>query len=380
MVYELRKVGTRRPRRMGPCFRRDDKHFSITRIEDLNLSPRRTALHRGLEFLAEFGKFVGGEVADRPVVQPAVAPASDVESLKRFGRGRAVLGAGGLGDEQIDDMQPATVNNGADRAGVDIIEAAADQRKTLGGQIDHRWCYVKPAVEPRLHCVLVGRKHIGEMPGLQRAQMSRYDLGFNPRFVVATQHDGDDAARRNRRYGRSHRKAPQYRAPVWHSRFRQCRLDAPTQRSWRLVTQIRTGDRLAHLAIGGELFGAAWAGCNMVFDLARVPGVEFAVNQRVDQNVGLVASHLGCSCSASHAERSMARARARRDITVPTGTSATSAISRYERLWISRSIKVSRNGSASAVSSRLMVLASDRCIICASAVSSASFHKGVCSD
>jgi len=66
----------------------------------------------------------------------------------------------------------------------------------------------------------------------------------------------------------------------------------------------------------------------MRLDLARVSGVELAVDQRMNKNPCLVAGHFGGSCSASHAERSMARARARRDITVPTGTSATSAISR----------------------------------------------------
>ena len=54
----------------------------------LSNSSRSIALHGGLEFFAEFGKFIGGEIADRPVVQAAVAPGSDVESLKRFSAGR----------------------------------------------------------------------------------------------------------------------------------------------------------------------------------------------------------------------------------------------------------------------------------------------------
>jgi hypothetical protein len=73
-----------------------------------------------------------------------------------------------------------------------------------------------------------------------------------------------------------------------------------------------------------------------------VTGVELAVHQRMQHGPGLFASHFICSCSAIHAERSMARARARRDITVPTGAPTVCAISRQERLLISRSTKVSR--------------------------------------
>ena len=38
-----------------------------------------------LELLAEFGEFVGADIADRPVVQSALAPAADVESLHGLG-------------------------------------------------------------------------------------------------------------------------------------------------------------------------------------------------------------------------------------------------------------------------------------------------------
>src|SRR5713226_4726213 len=37
--------------------------------------PFLVRLHRRLEFLAEFGQFVGADIADRPIVQSAFAPA-----------------------------------------------------------------------------------------------------------------------------------------------------------------------------------------------------------------------------------------------------------------------------------------------------------------
>src|SRR5205823_6006433 len=134
---------------------------------------------------------------------------------------------------------------------------------------------------------------------------------------------------------RSHRKAPEHRAPARRLGPRQRSLDAAPKHRRRGETQIGAGDRLAHRAIGGKLRGAAGAAREMVLDFACVPGVELAVDQRVKKNFSLVASHFGGSSSAIHADRSMARARARRDITVPTGASITSAISRYERLLIS---------------------------------------------
>ena len=43
---------------------------------------------------------------------------------------------------------------------------------------------------------------------------------------------------------------------------------------------------------------------NVLFDLARVPGIELAVDQRMKKDFGFLAGHFACSCSASHAERS----------------------------------------------------------------------------
>ena len=76
----------------------------------------------------------------------------------------------------------------------------------------------------------------------------------------------------------------------------------------------------------------------MRLDFAGMPGIKLAVYQRMKQNFEFSAIHsaspeaadpdLAPSVSAAfHAERSIARARANRDMTVPTGTPATPAIS-----------------------------------------------------
>ena len=46
---------------------------------------------------------------------------------------------------------------------VEIIEAPAYQRKSLGGQVDDRRRKVEPAVEPWLNRVLIRRKYVGQM-------------------------------------------------------------------------------------------------------------------------------------------------------------------------------------------------------------------------
>src|SRR3954454_1986110 len=111
----------------------------------------RPAPHCRSKLLPEFGEFVGGEIADRPIMQAALAPASDVESLKALGPGRAVPGASGLGHEQVDDMQAPPIHDRSDPVVVAIVEPQADQRKPLRSQVDDRRRHVQLAAEPRLH-------------------------------------------------------------------------------------------------------------------------------------------------------------------------------------------------------------------------------------
>ena len=89
----------------------------------------------------------------------------------------------------------------------------------------------------------------------------------------------------------------------------------------------------------GKLFTASGTGGHVRLDITGMPGVKLAVDQRMKQNFEFGAVHSGTPGAAAEpglavavsaafqAERSMERARANRDMTVPTGTPATSAIS-----------------------------------------------------
>jgi hypothetical protein len=168
------------------------------------------------------------------------------------------------------------------------------------------------------------------MTGLERAQMGRDDLRQDALLVVLAQHHGNDAGCGERGDGRAHGKAAQHRAAggLLALRLRHRGFDPGAQACRRCVAQIGVGQHALHLALGCELGSAVRAAGDMSFDLARVAGIELVVEQRVKQDPRFVAGHLACSSSAFQAARSMARARARRDITVPTGAPTASAISR----------------------------------------------------
>src|SRR5207244_8175170 len=122
-------------------------------------------------------------------------------------------------------------------------------------------------------------------------------------------------------------------------------------------------DRRGHLAqplAGGahrRIFG------QMRLELEALHRVELAVDVGVQQFVGFFACHL-CTCvpenlevAPSDSARSR-RARARRDITVPIGTSVMRAMSLYDRSSSSRRISASRNWRGSAAIASLSIFRS----------------------
>src|SRR5947209_6690522 len=78
-------------------------------------------------------------VGDGPVRHSAFSPVKHVEALALAGDWRAsgaVRGVGGGPGEKVDDVAVGAIDQGRDRMISEIVEAAADEGKTLTGEVD----------------------------------------------------------------------------------------------------------------------------------------------------------------------------------------------------------------------------------------------------
>ena len=93
------------------------------------------------------------------------------------------------------------------------------------------------------------------------------------------------------------------------------------------VRRQHDGAKFLKLAI---LCRASRAGRDMRLDVARMTGIELAIDQRMQHHACLVAIHIRSlpPSAAIQASRSNLRARASRDMTVPIGASMTLEMSR----------------------------------------------------
>ena len=97
-------------------------------------------------------------------------------------------------DEQIDHMRAAPIYDRRHGLAVDVVEPSAEQQKALRGQVHDRRRDIGLAVEPRLYRMLIARAHVGEMVGLKRAHMRRYDVAEQA-LVLVRSNDGDEEGR-----------------------------------------------------------------------------------------------------------------------------------------------------------------------------------------
>ena len=140
---------------------------------------------------------------------PPTAPCRPRSSARHCSPGAApsratATRAFGRPDVEIDDVLVALIDQRRDRPAAQIVEPAAPQRKSLGGEVLDRRGEIDAAVEPGLDRVLVARRDIFEMAGLHGADMAGDDLLGEARFCArATTAPETRARRRTRRRGRS---------------------------------------------------------------------------------------------------------------------------------------------------------------------------------
>src|SRR5215831_8838468 len=109
-----------------------------------------------------------GHISGRPMDQVVAAACAPGLPRGRVGCCRP--------EKQIDDVLLSLVYQGRNRTVPEVIKAPPNQRKALRRPILDRWGEWKLALKPRFDRVLVGRGHISEMGGHQRARVPGDDF------------------------------------------------------------------------------------------------------------------------------------------------------------------------------------------------------------
>lgn len=106
--------------------------------------PRR--VQSGNYHLTEFVELVRSDIAHGPKIETGLGPIPNIVTLDRLEFSAGLRRAQSPGDEQIDNVLAALIDNRRYRLAVDIIEAAAEEPETLSCQVDDRRCDVEPAI------------------------------------------------------------------------------------------------------------------------------------------------------------------------------------------------------------------------------------------
>jgi hypothetical protein len=78
--------------------------------------------------------------------------------------------------KKIDDVLMTPVDQSGHGAVVQVVEPAAYEWKALVSEVADRRREIQLSVEPRLDCVLVRRRHIGEVGGHERSNVTSHDV------------------------------------------------------------------------------------------------------------------------------------------------------------------------------------------------------------
>lgn len=200
-------------------------------------------------------------------------------------------------DEEVEEMLLSAVHERGSGSSINKIQSPTQQRKAGFTEIANGRSEVELAIEPWLDGVLVGRGHVREVSGHQRADMARGEL--RDEAIVVT-------PRLNLESKEGHRSQNcRYPAEMLEPRssrlrmrlaFRCCdlaetgshALSQPCRlgKSQRIVLQGTT--ECGELAQRAEALRAIG---NMLVDLQRICCIQFAVVMRVDELLDVLTIH-----------------------------------------------------------------------------------------
>src|SRR6266496_3364063 len=128
------------------------------------------------ELLLEKLQIVDVHVRNSPVVKVRVSPVQKLISLACYGFRSLCFVRGCWPNKKVDKVFATPINQRRHWPVIQIIQAAANQRKSLTGKIDNRRSKIELGVQPRFYRVLVGGSDIGEMVCHQRTRMTSDEL------------------------------------------------------------------------------------------------------------------------------------------------------------------------------------------------------------
>src|SRR5438094_2695319 len=116
------------------------------------------------------------DVGNSPVVKVRVRPVQKLISLARYCFRSACSIRRRWPNKEVNKVFAPFVNQRRHWSVIQIIQAAANQRKSLTRKIDNRGCKIELGVQPGFYCVLVGGSDVREMVCHKRTRMTGDEL------------------------------------------------------------------------------------------------------------------------------------------------------------------------------------------------------------
>src|SRR5207249_4606015 len=115
------------------------------------------------ELLLKSLQIVNVNVRDSPVVKVRVRPMQQLIALTGDCFRSPCCIRGCRPNKKVNKMFASPINQRRYWAVIQIIKATTNQRKSLTRKIDNRRSKIELRIQPRLNCVPVGRRDVGEM-------------------------------------------------------------------------------------------------------------------------------------------------------------------------------------------------------------------------